>query len=154
MNSFYRNLEKKFEKFAEAALRVYGNSLTFIVAIILVMIFLANKKFYKQDFHDCIRDIILCITFLSFFIIQKAFNKYSTVIHLKMNELVASHDNASNRMVNIEQKTELELQELARHYSDLANMAKSSNNIRAPHSIENILDAQHATAQEKKENIN
>ena len=150
MNSFYRILEKKFEKFAEAVLRLYGNSVTFIVAIVLVLIFLANKKFYKQDFHDCVRDIILCVTFLSYFIIQKAFNKYSTVIHLKMNELVASHENASNRMVNIEEKTELELEELARHYSDLAEVAKTSDNIRAPHSIENILDAQHAAAEEKK----
>jgi len=150
MSSFYRNLEKKFEKFAEGALRVYGNSITFIVAIVLVMIFLASQKFYKQDFHDCIRDIILCITFLSFFIIQKAFNKYSTVIHLKMNELVASHDNASNRMVNIEEKTELELKELARYYSDLANMARSSNNLQAPNSIENILDGQTTDAIEKK----
>ena len=150
MSSFYRILEKRFEKFAEGALRVYGNSVTFIVAIIIVMIYLANKKFYKQDFHDCVRDFILCITFLSFFIIQKAFNKYSTVIHLKMNELVASHENASNRMVNIEEKTELELQELARHYSELANMAKSSGDILSPKSIETILDAQHNADQEKK----
>ena len=150
MNSFYSVLEKKFEKFAEAVLRLYGNSITFIVAIVLILIFLANKKFYKQDFHDCVRDIILCITFLSYFIIQKAFNKYSTVIHLKMNELVASHDNASNRMVNIEEKTELELQELARHYSDLAKIAKTSDNFQAPRSIENVLDAQQTTAIEKK----
>jgi low affinity Fe/Cu permease len=150
MNSVYRGLEKKFEKFAEGALRVYGNSLTFIVAIILVIIFLANKKFYLQDFHDCVRDIILCITFLSFFIIQKAFNKYSTVIHLKMNELVASHDNASNRMVNIEEKTELELKELALYYSELAKKAKTSDNLQTPHSIENVLDAQHAATFEKK----
>ena len=150
MNSFYSFLEKKFEKFAEAVLRLYGNSITFIVAIVLILIFLSNKKFYKQDFHDCVRDIILCITFLSFFIIQKAFNKYSTVIHLKMNELVASHDNASNRMVNIEEKTELELQELARHYSDLAKMTKTSENIQAPHSVENVLNAQQAAAIEKK----
>jgi low affinity Fe/Cu permease len=149
MNSFYRILEKKFEKFAEAALQLYGNSVTFIIAIVLVITFLASEKFYKQDFHDCIRDIIVCITFLSFFIIQKAFNKYSTVIHLKMNELVASHDNASNRMVNIEEKTELELQELARYYTDLAKMAKTSDNIQVSRSIENVLDDQHAAAKEK-----
>ena len=59
-----------------------------------------------------------------------------------MNELVASHDKASNRMVNIEGKTEKELEELAKHYSDLAEIAVSTDNIHESQSIENILNAQ------------
>ena len=149
MKTFYHQMEKSFEKLTEAIIKVYGNSVTFIIALTLVIIYLSSTRFYKQDFHDCIRDIILCITFLSFFIIQKVFNKYSTVVHLKMNELVASHDKASNRMVNIEGKTEKELDELAKHYSDLAQIAVSTDNIHATHSIEHVLNAQQENNESK-----
>ena len=152
MKTIYHRMEKSFEKLTESVIKVYGNSVTFIIALTLVIIYLSSGRFYKQEFHDCIRDIILCITFLSFFIIQKVFNKYSTVVHLKMNELVASHDKASNRMVNIEGKTEKELEELAKHYSNLAEIAISTDNIHEPHSIENVLNAQKEN-NENKNNI-
>jgi low affinity Fe/Cu permease len=59
----------------------------------------------------------MCVTFLSFFIIQKAFNKYTAAVHLKMNELVSAHDKASNEVINIEHKTEAEVKELAKKHS-------------------------------------
>ena len=63
MKTFYHQMEKSFEKLTEAIIKVYGNSVTFIIALTLVIIYLSSTRFYKQDFHDCIRDIILCITF-------------------------------------------------------------------------------------------
>ena len=119
-----------------------GNSITFIIAVILVTIYLSSGKVYTQDFHDMVYDVILCVTFLGFFIIQKSFNKYSAALHLKMNELVAAHEKASNRMVDIENKTEEELKELGKHYSTLAAKAENSTNIQASQSIEHLLDDQ------------
>jgi low affinity Fe/Cu permease len=60
-----------------------------------------------------IRDIVLSITFLSFFIIQKSFSRFSKVLHLKLNELVVSHEHANNILITAEEKTEVELKELA-----------------------------------------
>lgn len=106
MKSLYRLLERIFENFSTAAIKVLGNSITFLIAVILVIVYLATQHVYNENFHDVIYDIILCVTFLGFFIIQKSFNKYSTALHLKMNELLAAHEQASNHMVNIENKTE------------------------------------------------
>lgn len=110
-----------FERVVETALKIYGSPITFIIAILLVILFLVNKGFYRQSFHDIIRDIILCITFLSFFIIQKAFNKFSAALHIKMNELVSAHDKASNELVNVEEKTEEELKKIAENYKQSKN---------------------------------
>ena len=85
---------------------------------------LSNKEFYQQDIHKSIRDVILGVTFLSLFIIQKAFNRFSGSLHLKVNELVASHEPASNTIINIEEKTEQEIIELSKEYADLADLAK------------------------------
>lgn len=142
MKSLYKTLERIFEIFSGTAIKIFGNSITFIIAVILVIIYLTSQKVYQQNFHDMVYDIILCVTFLGFFIIQKSFNKYSAALHLKMNELVAAHEKASNRMVDIENKTEEELRELGKHYSTLAAKAEDSQDKNASQSIEQLLDSQ------------
>ena len=140
MKSIYRNLETWFEKLVVAATRVYGNSLTFILAFAMVLFYVSNPKFYHQSMHDCIKDIILCVTFLSFFIIQKSVNRFSVALHLKINELVAAHENASNKMINVEEKTEQELLALSQHYSTLAEQVKTTGE--KVTSIDKIIDEQ------------
>ena len=129
MKPAYNKIEDLFDKFVNMALKIYGNAFTFILAVIFVIVFLSNQVFYRQNLHDIIRDIIMCVTFLSFFIIQKAFNKYTAVIHLKMNELVASHDKASNELLNAELKPESEIKELAKNYNSDAENKNSPGNI-------------------------
>jgi low affinity Fe/Cu permease len=116
MKRFLSTIESIFERLVEIALKVYGHPITFMVALACVVVFLGNPVFYHQNMHDMIRDIILCITFLSFFIIQKAFNKFTAALHLKTNELVSAHDKASNELVNIEEMTEVDLKKMARQY--------------------------------------
>ena len=96
-----------------------GNSITFVIALITVIVWLTNKRFYIQDIHSCIGDVILGVAFLSLFIIQKSFNKFSASIHLKVNELIASHESASNTVITAEEKTELEINMLTKEYDDL-----------------------------------
>ena len=76
-----------------------------------------------QDIHNCIGDVILGVAFLSLFIIQKAFNRFSASLHLKVNELVASHELANNTVINAEEKTEHDLASLAKEYTELAEQA-------------------------------
>lgn len=117
-------MERSFEKLTSVAIGILGNSITFIFALCTVIIWLTNKKFYTQDIHYSIGDVILGITFLSLFLIQKSFNRFSASLHLKVNELVASHEPASNAVINTEKKTERELTELSKEYAVLAEQAK------------------------------
>src|SRR6476469_1339064 len=136
MKAAYKKTERLFENFSDIAIKVLGNSITFIIALVLVFVYLFTEKFYQQNIHEIAYDIILCVTFLGFFIIQKSFNKFSTSLHLKINELVASNDKASNKMVNIEKKTEEELSELEKQYSIIADLAVSSEEVKSSVSIE------------------
>jgi low affinity Fe/Cu permease len=124
MKNIYIHTERGFEKIATIAIAVLGNSITFIFAVITVIVWLSNKRFYTEDIHYRIGDVILGITFLSLFIIQKSFNRFSASLHLKVNELVASHDAASNAVISIEEKTEHEISELSKEYTELAEQAK------------------------------
>jgi low affinity Fe/Cu permease len=72
-------------------------------------------------------DVIFTVTFLSIFIIQKSVNRFSAALHLKLNELVSAHDKANNEMINVEEKTEEEIKELAKQYTTITDAIQSSN---------------------------
>lgn len=124
MKNIYRHTERGFERLVSVSISLLGNSITFIIAFVTVIFWLSNKQFYTQDIHYSIGDVILGVTFLSLFIIQKSFNRFSASLHLKINELVASHEPASNAIINVEEKSEHELTELSKEYAELAEQAK------------------------------
>ena len=124
MKTIYRHTERGFEKLVSFAIAGLGNSIAFIIAFCVVIYWLSNKQFYTQDIHQSIGDVILGIAFLSLFIIQKSVNRFTASIHLKVNELLASHVPAKNTMINVEAKTEHEISELSKEYAELAEQVK------------------------------
>jgi low affinity Fe/Cu permease len=118
MKKLYRSIEKSFERLAQVANKILGNSFTFIIALCTVIIWLSDKHFKNENIHARIGDVIWSVTFLSLFIIQKSFNRFSAALHLKVNELVSSHEPASNLVINLEKKTEHEITALLKEYSE------------------------------------
>jgi low affinity Fe/Cu permease len=76
------------------------------------------------------------VIFLMVFLIQRSQNKDSLALQLKLNEIVAALDGASNRLVNIEDLTEAELDVLHGHYARLATMAKQDVDLMQSHSVD------------------
>lgn len=124
MKIIYKHTERIFEKIVSVAISILSNSITFIIAFCIVLFWLSNKEFATQGIHESIGDVILGVTFLSLFIIQKSFNRFSSSLHLKVNELVKSHEPASNAVINSENKTEQEMSELSKKYTDLEETIK------------------------------
>jgi low affinity Fe/Cu permease len=124
MNKIYSHTEILFEKLVSIATTILGNSISFLVALCMVLFWWINIFFRNNDLHILIGDIIFGVTFLSLFIIQKSFNRFSASLHLKINELVSSHEPASNAVMNAEIKTEREITELSKEYSNLAEQIK------------------------------
>jgi low affinity Fe/Cu permease len=151
MKAIYKKIEAAFEKFSLIATRILGNSITFLLALILVIKYSSDDRVYSRPGYLIIMDVIFSTTFLSIFIIQKSVNRFSAALHLKMNELVASHDNASNRIINIEEKTEEEIRDLAKHYSTMAEKALTSESMQSSHSIEHIIEEAKKTEKEERE---
>ncbi|MES2811061.1 MAG: low affinity iron permease family protein [Bacteroidota bacterium] len=116
MKKTYIHLDRYFEKLTSISTALLGNSITFILACCLVFFWWGNNFFYVTDVHQIIGDIIFGITFLSLFIIQKSFNRFSALLHLKVNELVSSHEPANNAVMNTGGKTEHEIRQLSKEY--------------------------------------
>jgi low affinity Fe/Cu permease len=121
VNSPYQFIENLFEKFSTVTLKIFSNSITFIFAVLLVIFWFVESDHSGEGLQGLIRDIILAITFLSFFIIQKTQNRLSAATHLKLNELVKAQENASNTLLNVEKKSGAELAELEKKFEDDSN---------------------------------
>ena len=124
MKQLYRHIEKGFERVTSFANLILGNSITFILAFVVVIFWFTNKDFQTHSIHDKIGDLILGLTFLTLFVIQKSFNRFSASLHLKVNELIASNDAANNKVISIEERTEHEIAELSKEYAELIELAK------------------------------
>lgn len=132
------NSQALFEKFSSAVTEAAGSTYAFIGAVSLILLWLLSGPLfdYSEVWQLIINTSTTIITFLMVFVIQKAQNKESLSIQLKLNELLASNEIASNRLVCVEELTEDEMKVLRKFYSKLSNMAKQDGNITKSHSIE------------------
>ncbi|MFD0764140.1 low affinity iron permease family protein [Mucilaginibacter lutimaris] len=127
-----------FERFANWATAATGSSAAFIIAICTIIVWLVTGPVFKYSdtWQLIINTGTTIITFLMVFLIQKSQNKDSKAIHLKLNELLASHEGASNRMVDIEDLTEDELDKLHKFYVKISDLAEKEDDILCTHSID------------------
>jgi len=127
-----------FERFSNWAARFTGSSYAFIGATLIVIIWAALGPIfhYSETWQLVINTGTTIITFLMVFLIQKAQNKDSKAIQIKLNELIAANEKASNRIVDIEDLTEKELDQLHCFYEMLADFAEEDDDIHSSHSID------------------
>lgn len=129
---------KYFERFSNWATAATGSSAAFIVAVLTILVWAVSGPIfhYSETWQLIINTGTTIITFLMVFLIQKSQNKDSKAVHLKLNELLASHEGTSNRMVSIEDLTEAELDQLQKFYISLSKLAQQENDLTRTHSID------------------
>jgi low affinity Fe/Cu permease len=127
-----------FERFASGVTEAAGSNLAFVFALGSVLLWLIAGPFfhYSVNWQLLINTGTTIITFLMVFLIQKSQNKESLSIQLKLNELVAAHEFASNRLVNAENMTEEELKTIKKYYAVLSESSKKDGSLQQSHSIE------------------
>jgi low affinity Fe/Cu permease len=118
-----------------------GSASAFGTALMIVVIWLITGPIfhYSDTWQLVINTGTTIITFLMVFLIQKSQNKDSKAIQLKLNELIAASRHASNRMVDIEDLTEAELDILHKYYQKLSDIAEADNDIHQSHSIDQAI---------------
>lgn len=107
-----------FDRFSNRVACFAGSVEAFIGAVLIVILWAATGPLFgfSQIWQLIINTTTTIVTFLMVFLIQKAQNKDSKAIQIKLNELITTHEKASNRMVDIEDLTEVELDALHELY--------------------------------------
>ena len=126
-----------------------GSTPAFLIALGVVIVWAALGPIFK--FSDTWQLVIntgtTIITFLMVFLIQRAQNKDALAVQLKLNELVAAIEGASNRLISVEDLSDEDLEVLHRHYRELAIMATQESRITESHSVD---EAQERHARTKR----
>jgi len=123
-------MNELFRKFAQKASAAVGSSWSFILAVLLIVIWALTGPIFKYSdtWQLVINTGTTIITFLMVFLIQNTQNRDAKAIHLKLDELIKSAKGARNKMVNLEDLSDEEMEKLVAEFKKLnkADRAKVS----------------------------
>src|SRR6476620_5064652 len=113
-------------RFASFATEWTGSTTAFLCAVAVILVWIATGPVfhYSDTWQLVINTSTTIVTFLMVFLIQRAQNKDARALHLKLNELLAVTEGASNRLIDVEALSEQELQTLAKYFSELVKLAR------------------------------
>ena len=128
----------RLEHLATGVTQWTGTTSVFALAFLAIAVWLVSGPVfhYSDTWQLVINTSTTIITFLMVFLIQRSQNNDSLALHLKLNELVAAMQGASNRLIDVESLSEAELTVLRRHYHKLVEMAGHDATLTASHSVE------------------
>lgn len=141
------------EILAAQVTKVTGSNAAILIAFgsVITWAVLGPVFNYSQNWQLVINTGTTIITFLMVFLIQKSQNKESVAVQLKLNELVAAHEFASNRLVDVENMTEAELKVIQKYYSQLKLNTQREKSLQQSHSIDEA-EEKHKLKKEIEEN--
>ncbi|WP_233849671.1 low affinity iron permease family protein [Paraburkholderia sp. HD33-4] len=124
-------LARAFDSFASLVTRWAGSPVAFCLAVATVAAWVITGPLfhYSDGWQLVINTGTTIVTFLMVFLIQQSQNKDSVAVHLKLNELLASHRAADNHLIGIEDATEEELRRLAAAYLRLSTKNPNDEDI-------------------------
>jgi low affinity Fe/Cu permease len=112
------NDEKGFHVFATRAANLVGNKWAFLVALVVIALWVISGPYfhYSDTWQLIINTGTTVVTFLVVFLIQNTQNRDARALHLKLDEIIKSIDQAQNEMIDIEHLSDEELQKLTDKY--------------------------------------
>jgi low affinity Fe/Cu permease len=133
-----KGISKVFDKIATKVTQFAGRPAAFITAALFVVVWAVTGPLfdYSTTWQLVINTGTTIITFLMVFIIQQSQNKDTLALQLKLNELIACNEKASNRLIEIEDLTEEELIVLKKFYIKLSTLAENESDLYSSHSID------------------
>jgi low affinity Fe/Cu permease len=119
-------IEDWFANLAGKISQATGSFWTFSIALAVVLAWAATGPIfhYSETWQLVINTGTTIITFLMVFIIQHAQNKDMRAVQLKLNELIAAVEGASNRLIDVEDLSDRELEHLYARFQNLARSAQ------------------------------
>lgn len=141
-------MARLYDRISNKVTRAAGRPAALICAFCIILAWAVSGPIfqYSDTWQLVINTGTTIITFLMVFIIQQSQNKDTAAIQLKLNELIACNEKASNRLIDVEDLTEDELMLLKKFYVKLSKLAQKEDDLHTSHS----LDEAHDYHEEKK----
>ena len=122
-----------FTKFAKWIAAATGKPVTFIIAAGAVIVWAISGPIFgfSDTWQLIINTSTTIITFLMVFLIQNTQNRDTEALQLKIDELICSIEEASNKVLNLEELDEKELNEIRARYLKKAKDARAEEKEKA-----------------------
>ena len=127
------NARELFRRFAAAVAAASGSAWMFVAAVIFLLIWACSYPFFLRfnnpfdTWQLVINTVTTIVTFLMVFVIQNAQNRDAKAIHLKLDELIRAIQGARNRLVELEDCTDEELDALKKEFERIAKERTSDS---------------------------
>jgi low affinity Fe/Cu permease len=133
-----KKIRLAFNRFANIATKAAGSPTAFVMVLAIILIWLLTGPIFKfsNTWQLIINSTSSVVTFLMVFIIQQSQNKDTMALQLKLNELIAANKFASNRLIDIEDLTDEELEVIKKFYVRLSELAGKEIDLRKSHSYD------------------
>ena len=120
-----------------------GSTPGLLLVLAAVTAWLLSRPLFesRQDWQDLAIVPAKALTFVLIFLLQRSQNKAVLTLQLKLNEVIASQQGASNRLIALENLSEAEVAFLQRHYQSLATSAQADDDPGKVHSVEEAAGA-------------
>lgn len=118
-------IEDAFAMLASKVASATGSFWAFGFACLVILVWAATGPLfdYSDKWQLVINTGTTIVTFLMVFVIQHAANKETRALQFKLNELIAASEGASNRLIDVEDLTDRELEHLYKRFRSLARNA-------------------------------
>ncbi len=119
-------MNELFRRFAHSVSQFSGSAYVFVAAVCLILIWILSGPLFNfsDTWQLVINTATTIITFLMVFLIQNTQNRDTRAVHLKLDELLRSAKGARNTMIEIENLSDLELEEMHREFEKLHDTAE------------------------------
>jgi low affinity Fe/Cu permease len=120
-------IASSFNRFAKWTARTAGHPGTVGVAVAVIVIWAITGPIFgfSDSWQLVINTGTTIVTFLMVFLIQNTQNRDSTAMQIKLDELIRAVRGAHNELVDLEDLTEEELEQMKAHYTRLAERARA-----------------------------
>ncbi len=110
-----------FHDFAKGSAAIVGSPWAFFLAILVIIAWLATGPtfHYSDTWQLMINTSTTIVTFLIVFLIQNTQNRDAKAVHLKLDELIHGVKGARNSLINLQNLTDEELEDLQREFERL-----------------------------------
>ena len=123
------NSSSWFTIFAKWVAHLMGRPLTFIWAVLVIVIWAATGPLfhYSDTWQLIINTSTTIVTFLMVFVIQNTQNRDSEAIQVKLDELIKTNQEANNMLLNLEELNEDDIEKIRATYEELAEQSRQKS---------------------------
>lgn len=110
-----------FRRFAVWSADIMGSPWMFVANVVLILVWFVSGPLFRfsDTWQLVVNTATTVFTYLAVFLIQNTQNRDAKAIHLKLDELIRSADGARNRLVNLQELTDEELEQLQAEFTKL-----------------------------------